>query len=51
MPKSGDSQTEQIRKLKEMLVYHQGLADRMRELVNEMEMTTKASREKKRGRK
>ncbi len=48
MPKSGDSQTEQIKKLKEMVAQNEELAARMRELIAELESKTNSSRDKKR---
>jgi hypothetical protein len=48
MPKSEDSQAEQIRKLKEMLRENETAAKQMRELIAEMEKKAKDSKEKKR---
>ena len=48
MPKSADSQTEQIRKLKEMLRQNEVAAKQMRDLIEQLEAKTKESKEKKR---
>lgn len=48
MPKSEESPTEQIRKLKEMLHQNEVVADQMRELIAQMEAKARASKEKKR---
>jgi hypothetical protein len=48
MPKSEQSATEQIRKLKEMLQQNEVAAKQMRELITQMEIKVKESKEKKR---
>jgi hypothetical protein len=49
MPKSVESQTEQIRKLKDMLARNESIAKEMRKLLDELETKTRESKEKKRG--
>ena len=48
MPKSGDSQTEQIMRLKAMLEQNEQTAREMRKLIAELEAKTQESKEKKR---
>ena len=48
MQKSEDSQTEQIRRLKEMLQQNEVVAEQMRNLIAQMEAKAKESKEKKR---
>ena len=48
MPKSGDSQTDQIKKLKQMLRENEVAAEQMRTLITEIEQKAHASKEKKR---
>ncbi len=48
MPKSEDSPTEQIRKLKAMLHQNEVVAKQMRDLIAQMESKAKESKEKKR---